>query len=124
VVPLSTQALRLFEDLQRLACGSRFVLPHLSNPDKHMGRTTLNRAIEAIGYKGRLVPHGLRATASTALHELGYRPDVIERQLAHVERNEVKASYNHAQFLAERRAMMQAWSDLLMQSITAPTWCR
>lgn len=55
--------------------------------------------------------HGFRGVASTALNELGFRPDVIERQLAHVERNKVRAAYNHAQYLAERRTMMQAWAD-------------
>jgi integrase len=64
-------------------------------------------------YKGKFSPHGVRATASTWLNERGYRADVIERQLAHSERNQIRASYNHADYLAERRAMLQAWSDFL-----------
>jgi integrase len=78
-----------------------------------MGETTLNMAIRSIGYAGRITPHGLRATASTILHELGYRPDVIERQLAHAERNKVRAAYNRAEHLTERRALMQAWADYI-----------
>ncbi|MCY1286132.1 Prophage integrase IntA [compost metagenome] len=67
-------------------------------------------ALYRMGYHSRMTGHGFRGVASTALNELGFRPDVIERQLAHVERNKVRAAYNHAQYLAERRQMMQAWA--------------
>jgi integrase len=66
-----------------------------------------------MGYKGRATGHGFRATASTILNENGFPPDVIERQLAHSERNKVRAAYNHAQHLRERREMMQWWADYL-----------
>jgi integrase len=66
-----------------------------------------------MGYAGRFSPHGIRATGSTILNERGYRPDVIEYQLAHKERNKTRASYNRAEYLAERRKMMQQWSDYL-----------
>lgn len=66
-----------------------------------------------MGYQGRFTPHGLRATASTLLNELGFRPDVIERQLAHTERNRIRAAYNQAEYLDERRRMMQTWADYL-----------
>ena len=77
-----------------------------------MSSTTINRALErmgftAIGFSG----HGFRATASTMLNELGYRSDLIERQLAHAERNKVRASYNQAEYLPERQAMLQRWAD-------------
>ena len=75
--------------------------------------TTMNRYLERIGYGGKFSAHGFRATASTLLNEMSYRPDVIERQLAHRERNRVRASYNHAAYMPERRAMMQEWADLL-----------
>ena len=66
-----------------------------------------------MGYRGRATGHGFRATASTILNEMGFRSDVIERQLAHAERNKVRAAYNRAEYLPERRQMMQAWADLL-----------
>jgi integrase len=78
-----------------------------------MSASTLNVVFDRIGYGGRFTPHGFRATASTILNEQGFRADVIERQLAHAERNAVRAAYNHAHYLAERMAMMQQWADYL-----------
>jgi integrase len=82
-----------------------------------MSTTTLNRALERMGFNGKgsmgFSAHGFRATASTLLNELGVRADVIERQLAHTERNQVRAAYNHASYLSERRSMMQVWADLI-----------
>jgi integrase len=82
-----------------------------------MTTTTLNRALERMGFNGKgtigFSSHGFRATASTLLNEMGYRPEVIERQLAHKERNKVRASYNQAEYLAERQVMMQQWADLI-----------
>lgn len=113
VVPLCTQAAHLFSDLHRLACGSRYVLPGVGDPHKSMGENTISSMLHAIGYKGRLTAHGLRATASTVLNEQGFRPEVIDRQLAHAERSKVVAAYNRATYLAERRRMMQWWADYL-----------
>lgn len=77
-----------------------------------MSATTINRALEHMGYaSGQWTGHDFRATASTLLHEMGYRTDLIERQLAHVETNKAKAAYNHAEYLSERREMMQMWAD-------------
>ena len=70
-------------------------------------------ALYRMGYHGRATVHGFRAMASTALNEMGFRPDVIERQLAHEEKNAVRAAYNRAEYLAERRAMMNHWADYL-----------
>lgn len=78
-----------------------------------MTATTVNRALERMGYGGKLSAHGFRGTASTILHEQGYRSEVIERQLAHVERNKVKAAYNHAEYLQERLAMMNSWANYI-----------
>nr|VFK65783.1 MAG: Phage integrase family protein [Candidatus Kentron sp. UNK]VFK70219.1 MAG: Phage integrase family protein [Candidatus Kentron sp. UNK] len=79
--------------------------------------TTLNQALKRMGFNGKgtigFSPHGFRATASTILNEMGYRPDVIERQLAHEEQNQVRASYNRAEYLEERQTMMQEWADLI-----------
>ena len=117
IVPLSRQAVRLLRELQTLTGGQSFLFPNYRRPRTCMTATTLNRALERMGFNGkgsmRFSAHGFRATASTILNELGYRPDVIERQLAHGERNAVRASYNQAEYLSERKAMMQAWADLI-----------
>ena len=78
-----------------------------------MSDNVLLKLVESIGFKEKTTIHGLRATASTILNESGYHADVIERQLAHVEKNKVRAAYNHADYLPERRAMMQWWADYL-----------
>ena len=79
-----------------------------------MSDNTINAALRRMGFeKADICGHGFRAMASTLLHEQGWKSDVIERQLAHGERNKVKAAYNHAQYLPERRQMMQAWADYL-----------
>ena len=117
IVPLSRQAVELMTELRTLTGGSSFLFPNYRRPQTCMTATTLNRALERMGFAGKLgigfSAHGFRATASTILNELGYRPDVIERQLAHSERNKVRASYNRAEYLAERRTMMQEWADLV-----------
>jgi integrase len=112
IVPLSTQAIQLLRELHTLTGGQRLLFPNLRRPKACMTATTLNRALERMGYSGRFSAHGFRATASTILNELGYRPDLIERQLAHAERNKVRASYNRAEYLTERKKMMQVWADL------------
>jgi integrase len=112
VVPLSRQAFEAFKELQPMACGSRYVFPNFGNPRKPMSPATLNGAFERL--KLSTTPHGLRATASTVLNESAkFRPDVIERQLSHIERNRVRASYNQAEYLDERRDMLQWWADFI-----------
>lgn len=117
VVPLSRQALTLLEELQTLTGGQRWLFPNNRRPTTCMTMTTMNRALERMGFNGKgtvgFSAHGFRATASTMLNELEFRPDVIERQLAHKERNSVRASYNRAEYMADRKAMMQSWADLL-----------
>jgi integrase len=78
-----------------------------------MSENTMLYALYRMGYRHQATGHGFRSTASTILNEHGFRPDVIERQLAHRERNSVRAAYNHAQYLPERRDMMQWWADFL-----------
>ena len=78
-----------------------------------MSENTVLYALYRMGYHSRATGHGFRSTASTILNENGFMPDVIERQLAHGERNKVRAAYNHAQYLPERCKMMQWWSDYL-----------
>lgn len=116
LVPLSRQAIELLRELHTYTGGRGFMFPNYRNPKTCMTATTLNRALERMGFNGKdsigFSAHGFRATASTILNEIGYRPDVIERQLAHAERNKVRASYNQGEYLEERRAMMQQWADL------------
>lgn len=112
-VPLATQAVEELIELKQINGSSPWLFPNHRRPRECMTGTTINRALERMGYGGKFSAHGFRSTASTVLNELGYRPDVIERQLAHTERNKVRASYNRAEYLDERRQMMQAWADYL-----------
>jgi integrase len=112
IVPLSSQALAILGELKALAGKSRYVFPG-RNRDKPMSNNTMLFALYRLGYKGRMTGHGFRAVASTMLNEQGQRPDVIERQLAHCERDEVRGAYNRAEYLGERVKMMQGWADYL-----------
>jgi integrase len=117
IVPLSKQTVSLLRELQTYTGGRAALFPNYRRPNECMTATTLNRALERMGFNGKdsigFSAHGFRATASTILNEMGYRSDVIERQLAHAERDKVRASYNHAEYMDERKAMMQEWADLL-----------
>lgn len=111
IVPLSRQAVELLKELHTVSGNRQYLFPNLRTPKTCMTSTTINRVLERMGYLGKFSGHGFRSTASSLLHELGWRSELIERQLAHAERNKVKAAYNHAEYLPERREMMQAWSD-------------
>lgn len=119
IVPLSKQAVTLLRELQTYTGGRGMLFPNYRRPKDCMTPTTLNRALERMGFNGKdsigFSAHGFRATASTLLNEMGYRSDVIERQLAHAERDKVRASPNQAEYMVERKAMMQEWSDLVDQ---------
>ncbi len=113
IVPLSRQALVVLRELKEFAGRSEFVFPNQHNTTSFMSENTMLYALYRMGYHSRATGHGFRSTASTILNEHEFRPDVIERQLAHSERNRVRAAYNHAQYLPERRKMMQWWADYL-----------
>lgn len=117
LVPLSRQSVALLRELHTLTGGQRWLFPNHRRPTEHMSMTTLNRALERMRFNGTekrdFSAHGFRATASTMLNEGSFRPDVIERQLAHKERNKTRASYNQAEYLPERRDMMQRWADFV-----------
>lgn len=115
IVPLSKQALAVLKQLKELTGDGDLVFPQARKPEQPMSENTILYALYRMGYRSRATGHGFRSTASTILNELGFPPDVIERQLAHMERNKVRAAYNRAQYLPERRRMMQAWADLLDQ---------
>lgn len=111
-VYLSRQVLILLEALRPLSARSDYLFPNNSTISKPIGHTTINSVIDRLEINGaRFVPHGLRATASSILNEAGFRFDVIERQLAHRDRNRVRGIYNQAEYAHERREMLQWWSD-------------
>ncbi|RKR84212.1 integrase [Mucilaginibacter gracilis] len=114
IVPLSKQAIAVLQSLQRLTGQWKYIFPNSIKPGfGFMSENTMLFALYRMGYRGRTTIHGLRATASTILYENDYTQDVVERQLAHAPRNKVRASYDHAKFLGQRRQMMQWWSDYL-----------
>ena len=116
IVPLSKQALVILYDLKKVAAESaRFMFPVLGSQEGVMSENTLNKALRTLGYAGNVMTwHGFRSMASTLLNEQQlWHPDAIERQLAHAPRNKVRAAYNYAEHLPERRRMMKAWADHL-----------
>jgi integrase len=113
IVPLSQQAVEVLRELQKQTGHWPRVFPNQHKPASVMSENTMLYALYRMGYHSRTTGHGFRATASTILNEHGFMPDVIERQLAHAERDGVRASYNHAQYLPERKKMMQWWADYL-----------
>ena len=114
IVPLARQTINLLAELERLTGEGDLLFP-AQQRRRHamMSENTINHVLRKMGYEGKLVGHGFRALASTTLNEKGFAPDVIERQLAHAERNKIRAAYNRAQYLPERRKMMQWWADYL-----------
>jgi len=114
IVPLAPQAVAVLRELRALpgSENSPFLFPSPSR-EGYMSNNTMLYALYRMAYHGRATVHGFRAMASTALNEMGFRADVIERQLAHKEQNAVRAAYNRAEYLAERRAMMKHWADYL-----------
>lgn len=117
IVPLSSQAAEVLTEMRGVSGHGRYVFPSLWNlarGDRPMSENTIAAALRRMGYeKEQMSAHGFRSLASTLLNENGFPPDVIERQLAHVEGNAVRAAYNHAEYLPERRRMMQWWGDYL-----------
>lgn len=114
IVPLSKQAVKILEELKSLTGHGRYLFPALTTTTRCMSENTINLALRRMGYAhDEMTGHGFRSLASTCLNEQGYHPDLIELQLAHAERNQVRAAYNKAQRLPERRKMMQAWADYL-----------
>jgi len=97
-----------------MQAAQRYLFSHRSDLKERISENTLNVALRGIGYtKEQQTAHGFRRTASTLLNEQGWNPDAIERQLAHGERDPIRGSYNAAQYLPERRRMIQAWADYI-----------
>ena len=115
IVPLSSQALSILEEVREITGMYELLFPGVRNNRKEMSENTLTYAIrKRLGFDA--TAHGFRSTASTILNETGFRPDVIERQLAHAERNKVRAAYNRSQYLSERQEMMDWWGKYLEKS--------
>lgn len=114
VVPLSEQAQEIVRFLlARVKTAQRYLFPHASDLKLRMSENTVNMAIKRLGYDTLLTGHGIRGTMSTALHEIGYPKPWIEAQLSHVDPNRVASAYNHAEYVEQRRVMMQDWADRL-----------
>ena len=112
IVPLASQAVALLRELRGVTGKSRYLFPSLRTSDRPMSVNTVNAALRRLGdARDEMTGHGFRAMACTCLNEFGWHPDVIELQMAHAERNKVRAAYNRAERLADRRKMMQAWAD-------------
>ncbi|MES2661721.1 MAG: tyrosine-type recombinase/integrase [Pseudomonadota bacterium] len=113
IVPLSRQAVHTLETLKTISGHCELIFPNQNNHSKPMSNNTILKALELAGYKHRMTGHGFRGLASTALHEQGFDHQHIELQLAHQERNQVSAAYNHALYIKQRTSMMQHWADYL-----------
>ncbi len=114
IVPLSRQAIEILEELRPATGQGRYLFPGARTAVRPMSNATVLNALRRMGYsKDDMTAHGFRSIASTHLNEIGYNRDWIERQLAHGESNTVRAAYNYAEYLPERRKMMQAWADYL-----------
>lgn len=111
IVPLSQQAVAVLDELRLLTGHRELLFPGERSPAKPISENTLCYAMGRMGYAGIATPHGFRALASTVLNEEGFDPDVIERQLAHAERNKVRAAYHRAEYLDDRRRLLQWLSD-------------
>ena len=113
IVPLSTQAVEVLKVLNEVTGHREHLFRGERDPRKPMSNNTILKALERMGYKGRMTGHGFRGLASTVLHEMGYDHAHIEAQLAHQERNAVSAAYNHALYLSQRGTLLQEWANLL-----------
>lgn len=114
IVPLSTQAIAILKEIQPLTGNGKYVFPGARTSTRPMSENTINAALRRLGYtKEEMTGHGFRSMTSTLLNEQGWNRDAIERQLAHAERDPIRAAYNYAEHLPERRKMMQHWGDFL-----------
>jgi integrase len=117
-IPLSEQCIRLLEFMQPMSGHRDFVFPADRKPNEPSNSQTANKALSRMGFKGRLVAHGMRSIASTTLNDQGYDADVIEAALAHVDNNEVRRAYNRSEYLERRRVLMTWWSEHIENAAT------
>lgn len=117
LVPLSTQALDLLDELKAMTGSYRYAFPGRNDPNKPMSEASINQVIKRVGYGGRLTGHGFRHTMSTVLHEKGYESAWIESQLAHIDTNSIRGNYNHAQYIKPRKMMMQWYAQFCLEYV-------
>ena len=114
IVPLARQVVKILEELKEFSGSGKYLFPSIRTATRPISDATILNALRRMGYaKHEMTTHGFRSLASTLLNELGYNRDWIERQLAHGERNDVRAAYNYAEYLPERKRMLQEWADYL-----------
>lgn len=113
IVPLSKQVIAILKEQQKLTENKRFIFYSPASDSKHISNGTILMALRRMGYAGKMTGHGFRTLASTILNEKRYHEDVIERQLAHAEEDEIRDAYNRAEYMEERTKMMQDYSDML-----------
>ena len=112
-ITLSRQALALLREIKKLSEGKTYLFPSMKNPQSHVNTQTANSAIKRMGYKGKLVAHGLRAIASTYLNEKGYDSELIEVALSHMKSDRIKAAYDRGERLEQRFKLLQVWGDFI-----------
>ncbi|GDN73550.1 integrase [Escherichia coli] len=115
LVPLSIQAISILKKLQEITGNYSLVFPGRNDVRKPMSEASINKVIKQLGYHGRLTGHGFRHTMSTILHDHGFESAWIEMQLAHVDKNSIRGTYNHAQYFKDRHIMIQWYSDHIFQ---------
>ena len=114
IVPLATQTLEILRELHPMTCYSKYLFPAIRSADRPMSEVTILAALRRMGFsKQEMTAHGFRGMASSLLNEQGYRSDWIEKQLAHGEQDQIRAAYNHADYLPDRKKMLQEWADFL-----------
>nr|WP_024965437.1 integrase domain-containing protein [Pantoea sp. IMH] len=117
IVPLSPQALDILEVMKPISAHREHIFPSRNDPKQPMNSQTANAALKRIGYGGKLVAHGLRSIASTALNEAGFNSDVIEAALAHSDKNEVRRAYNRSTYLVQRKELMAWWGERVSKGV-------
>jgi integrase len=114
ISPLSKQSIAILRDIERITGEGEYIFPAIGPKRRPISENTLGTALHAIGYTSeQMVPHGFRSMASTLLHDLGFVSSDIELQLAHADKNKIRAVYNRSERIKERTRMMQKWSDHL-----------
>lgn len=109
IVPLSIQAIEILEIMKKISGNRVHIFPSRNNPNRPMNSQTANAALKRIGYSGKLVAHGLRSIASTAMNEVGFNSDIIEAALSHIDKDEVRRAYNRSTYLQQRIELMEWW---------------
>lgn len=117
IVPLSPQALEILEIMKPISFHRAHVFPSRNNTQQPMNSQTANAALKRIGFGGKLVAHGLRSIASTAMNEAGFNSDVVEAALAHIDKNEVRRAYNRSTYIAQRIELMSWWGKYVAKGI-------